>query len=521
MSQVVAQRWRFSRRLKVGGQAEVWLVFDELERRWTVGKRYSANRNASVGDLRIRHEREVEHARKVRAAGGRVLKVLDAEVEEGTDNAYIISELAHHGSVADRVHDANKLGAAFPRRLAIEVLTVLGDTLAVASALRILHRDIKPANIMLDDHDRPYLGDWGIAQASADETITEGVIGSIAYMAPERRMRGAKADSRSEVYSVAVVAYELLTGVLLRPGEEPMRPSARNGTLPSAVDSILLRGLEEKPQKRWATAHEMTNALVNVLSAWAEADPAPLVARKLAAEAEILTDEELDAIGDAVAQTRPMPPRRSAAGTGPSVTAQLKAATQLYRAIAAVIAAITIALLAIYLWPPLSDVAQALEAAVTTVRATVADCIALVGRDGEQGIGLVALAAAFCVLLVRGLLRRRGLPGGVLLVGCLTIAALSSLAVPPDATRDRFGVLKTKAHLIRAMRAEGRRWSGHYARFPNKTDREYTAKAIRQAVHATRQARADSTGFDQLREADRQLKRWRSDRRKQAAAGNW
>jgi hypothetical protein len=160
----------------------------------------------------------------------------------------------------------------FEAAAVIDLVRQVAEGLAAATEAGIVHRDIKPQNLFLSGTTWKIL-DFGVSRilASAD-TLTGGhIIGTPAYMAPEQA-RGAKVDHRSDIYSLAAVAYRAITGkAIFKTGEvadtlykvvhtAPRRPSWIR-TLPTDVDFALALGLAKKPQDRFASAHELADAL--------------------------------------------------------------------------------------------------------------------------------------------------------------------------------------------------------------------------------------------------------------------
>jgi eukaryotic-like serine/threonine-protein kinase len=147
----------------------------------------------------------------------------------------------------------------------------------------VVHRDIKPSNIMITTEDEVKLLDFGIAisDRAADLTAPGFVVGSISYMSPEQ-ISGDKATVRSDIYSVGVTLYEILTGRLPVGGtsnfaimrahltEQPIAPLELNSRLPAPLSGAILKALEKKPEDRFAGAQEFLAALSAVSTADAE-----------------------------------------------------------------------------------------------------------------------------------------------------------------------------------------------------------------------------------------------------------
>ncbi|MEN6440566.1 MAG: protein kinase [Syntrophobacter sp.] len=158
---------------------------------------------------------------------------------------------------------------------AIPIFDQILQALEAAHAHDIIHRDIKPANIMVTEGGRVKVMDFGIAKiASHNATATGMILGTPQYMAPEQ-IRGAKPDSRSDIFAVGVILYEVLTGV--RPfeadavttlmykilEEEPVHPSELNRDLPRGLGTVIRKSLAKDPADRWQTTREMRLALLS------------------------------------------------------------------------------------------------------------------------------------------------------------------------------------------------------------------------------------------------------------------
>ncbi len=156
---------------------------------------------------------------------------------------------------------------------AVRIIEQVARALHAAHQVGLVHRDVKPSNILLDADDYAYLIDFGIARAAGETglTGTGGVIGSWPYMAPER-FSAQEADARADVYALACVLYECLTGDTPYPGDSleqqyaghvatpPPRPSSTNPDLPADFDRVTDKGLAKDPDLRYATTIELADA---------------------------------------------------------------------------------------------------------------------------------------------------------------------------------------------------------------------------------------------------------------------
>ena len=251
--------------------------------------RVGAGAYASV--YRARHEvMDVERAIKMlrpRAAGQRdqllrearvaarlrhpnVVGVLDCGVApDGTP--YIVMEYVAGRSLADRLRDGVP-----PPAETLHVAERVAAALDHAHALAIVHRDVKPANVLLGDDGTVRLTDFGIAQAGVEPDGCEpwAGLGTPAYMAPEQRL-GHRAGAHTDVYALAVVVYEMLTGRTPRPDRErTAAASSVNPYVPAAVDAVLATGLARRPDRRPASAGRLASARAGALGA-APVPPSP------------------------------------------------------------------------------------------------------------------------------------------------------------------------------------------------------------------------------------------------------
>jgi hypothetical protein len=248
---------------------------------------------------RFRHEAQAI----ARLRHPNIVDVYDFGEFQGTP--YMIVEYIPGGSLA-----AKMAHGPLDQATALKYLEGIAAGLDYAHGHGVVHRDVKPANVLLTAEDTPVLADFGLAkllQGTSLKSMTGVTTGTPAYMAPEQVI-GHQVGPASDRYSLATIAYEMLTGAIPFDGEglmellyaqvhrEPPAPSSRHSALNPDVDQVLLRGLAKNPAERWESA----TAFVDALAAALAAAPAPSVAVAVAvAETMVMTPP-------ALASTRPM-----------------------------------------------------------------------------------------------------------------------------------------------------------------------------------------------------------------------
>jgi serine/threonine-protein kinase len=198
------------------------------------------------------------------------------DVEQQDDLAYIAMEYVDGPTLDDLLSGPQPLTG----EQMFGILAQTATALDYAHQKGIVHRDIKPANIMIAADGTAKIADFGIAKVTASEqfTMTGSIVGTPHYMSPEQ-VQGQAVDGRSDQFSLAVVAYEMLTGEKPYTGEhlttvvykivaeEPAPPHRWNATLSAAIENALRQGLAKKPEARFRTCSEFVEALEKACAA--------------------------------------------------------------------------------------------------------------------------------------------------------------------------------------------------------------------------------------------------------------
>jgi eukaryotic-like serine/threonine-protein kinase len=260
-------RYRVDGTLGNGGMANVYVGTDTLLRR-RVAIKVLREQYASDDDFVKRFSYEAQSAAKL--SHPNIVNVYDFGRED--HSYYIVMELVDGATLGDIMRDERVL----PEPVAVDYAIQIASGLAYAHRQGLLHRDVKPANILVTKDDVVKLSDFGIARAVSEHTlgVTQPgmVMGSVAYISPEQA-QGHDIDERSDLYSVGVVLYQMLTGALPFTGDNPVAVALKHvseapkpidpettGVSP-AVASIVGRLLRKDPADRFSSATELASAL--------------------------------------------------------------------------------------------------------------------------------------------------------------------------------------------------------------------------------------------------------------------
>ncbi len=261
-------RYKIVRKLGAGGMADVYLAEDqELGRR--VAIKILNNRHANDAQFIERFRREAKNAAALNHPN--IVSIYDRGEAEHT--YYIAMEFLDGRSLKELIIGR---GPA-PVNVAVEYVRQILSALRFAHRHGIVHRDIKPHNVLVDREGRVKVTDFGIARAGTSQMTEAGsIVGTAQYLSPEQA-RGGEVDQRSDLYSLGVVLYELLTGQTPFDGDTPVEiamkhlsavprpPSQIRRDVPRDLDMVVMRALAKDPGARYQSADEMEADLERVL----------------------------------------------------------------------------------------------------------------------------------------------------------------------------------------------------------------------------------------------------------------
>jgi len=306
-------RYKIVRKLGAGGMADVYLAEDqELGRR--VAIKILNDRHAADDQFVERFRREAKNAAGL--SHPNIVSIYDRGEAEGT--YYIAMEFLDGRSLKELIVGR---GPA-PIKTAVEYARQILAAVGFAHKHGIVHRDIKPHNVLVGPEGRLKVTDFGIARSGASQMTEVGsIIGTAQYLSPEQA-RGAPVDQTSDLYSVGVVLYELLTGQVPFTGDTPLEiamkhlsepprpPSELRPEVPHDLDLVVLRALAKDPSDRYQSAEEMDADLERVLNGLPVGDETAAAATAVLAGAGVMAAAPTSVIArpPGAAPQRPAPP---------------------------------------------------------------------------------------------------------------------------------------------------------------------------------------------------------------------
>ena len=253
-----------------GGMAVVYRATD-LRLHRTVAIKVLPPDVAFNSDVRVRFIREAQTAAQL--SHPNIVPIYAVDEKDNGSVVFFVMSYVDGESLGARL----KREGAWPVEQTVRVLRDVADALAYAHARGVVHRDIKPDNILIERASgRPMVTDFGIARATAGDsrlTVTGVAVGTPAYMSPEQALGERELDGRSDLYSLAVVGYHMLTGetpfkasntpaMLVKHVSERPRPvRERRPEVPAYLAVAIDRALAKRPEDRWADAAEFRDAL--------------------------------------------------------------------------------------------------------------------------------------------------------------------------------------------------------------------------------------------------------------------
>jgi beta-lactam-binding protein with PASTA domain len=269
MQQLVDNRYRLVRPLGSGGMADVFLAHDSILDR-NVALKVMSTRYASDDEFVERFKREAQSAAAL--SHPNIVSIFDRGAsEDGT--YYIAMEYLPGGTLKDRIMRKG----ALPARTAAAVALQIAEALQAAHERGVIHRDIKPHNILITESGDVKVTDFGIARAASSSTMTRtgSILGTAHYISPEQAM-GEHVGPSSDLYSLGVVLYEMLTGELPYDADTPLgiamkhvnghlrQPKEVNPSVPAGINAITCRLLAKDPEDRYASDAELIEDLERV-----------------------------------------------------------------------------------------------------------------------------------------------------------------------------------------------------------------------------------------------------------------
>ena len=259
------------RRMQDGGMSTVYKAIDDHRKQHVV--------------IKVLHERYVNHAEVVERFRREIAIAKQLHhthivpfygFGEVDGKPYIALKFMPGGSLSDLIRRQR----AIPLRDAAKWLQQVAAALDYAHTRGVIHRDIKPGNVLLDEHNDASLADFGIARLEDATKLTRSDMampGTARYMSPEQATGSVPLDARSDVYSLAVLAYMLVVGdypfdgpndvaiIIQHVDSKPPRPSSARPDLPRALDKVITRGMAKKPNQRYDSASEFAAAFAGAV----------------------------------------------------------------------------------------------------------------------------------------------------------------------------------------------------------------------------------------------------------------
>ena len=269
IGRTIANRYEIISKTGVGGMATVYVARDKVLNR-DVAVKVLKDEFTTDDEFVKRFNSEAQAAASLTHAN--IVSIYDVGNEDGI--YYIVMELVRGKTLKQIINEEG----ALPWKWSVNIAGQIASALEMAHKNNIVHRDIKPHNIIITEDGVAKVTDFGIAKAVSNSTITAfgTTIGSVHYFSPEQA-KGGYTDAKSDIYSLGVVMYEMLTGkvpfdadtsvsvALKHMQEDPVPPMEINPNIPKAVNDIILKAMQKEPMARYQTATAMIRDLAQAL----------------------------------------------------------------------------------------------------------------------------------------------------------------------------------------------------------------------------------------------------------------
>ena len=258
--------YRIINQIGRGGMATVYKAYQPSVDRY-VAVKVLPSQLAESREFAARFQQEARIIAKLEHP--HILPVFDYGESDGV--AYFVMRYMDAGTLKEKMIE----GRPLPLNDIDRLFTQLAEALSYAHSRGIVHRDLKPANVLIDSHGNVFLTDFGIAKllesASPRLTQTDAIMGTPAYISPEQA-QGNPVDQRSDIYSLGIILYEMVTGSVPFTAETPLAvlfkhisdplppPSLVKPDIPRVIEQVLLKALAKDPKDRFATAAEFMAA---------------------------------------------------------------------------------------------------------------------------------------------------------------------------------------------------------------------------------------------------------------------
>ncbi|MDA8227197.1 MAG: Stk1 family PASTA domain-containing Ser/Thr kinase [Desulfitobacterium hafniense] len=268
MSKIFGGRYEVLERIGVGGMAIVYKAKDLLLNR-IVTIKVLKEQFANDEDFVRRFRREAQSAASL--SHSNIVSIYDVGKDGDTD--YIVMEFIEGRNLKDVIRNYAPLSTEQTVNLAVQI----GEAIRHAHEHHIIHRDIKPQNILVTADGRAKVTDFGIARAVSSATVTHtgDIVGSVHYLSPEQA-KGVQSNEQSDIYSLGIILYELLTGKVPYDGETPISialkhlqekavlPSKINPRTSHELEAVILKAISKAPEQRYQSVKELLEDLRSV-----------------------------------------------------------------------------------------------------------------------------------------------------------------------------------------------------------------------------------------------------------------